>query len=118
MTATMNADTLTDAELEALTDAEIDELVSRHDAITAMNDEMGLYGMTKDYRTYRARCRKDGVWARHLMLVGMVGERPITAPLPAIARRWNWNGNRVDLSAPDISLLVTSPELVTDRYDD
>ena len=115
-----------DFEIDVMSDAEIDALVASQDTITRLEDEVGLHHIVADYRAYRSRCRLDGVWARFRMTVELVGEYPITAPRMA-SRPWErreaWRDTRqgfarLDLSAPDVSLLGTSPERVTDRFYD
>lgn len=103
-----------------------DAALAKQDAFTALMDESGLCRLAHAHRASRRVIWLDRMWARYLMTVFLVGERPITAP-PVLSRPWERRDAYRDdrqgfaryvLAAPDWSLLGDSPERVSDRYED
>jgi len=94
------------AQCEAANDA----VVASQDMYTTMLNEAGLARMTRHYREYRARDDVgvlDRALERYAIFAGMVSERPITAPVDPMSRRWN--RVRVSRLAPADAILSTTP---------
>jgi hypothetical protein len=98
-------------------EAQNDAVVAGQDMFTTMMGEAGITRMARHYRTYRSEVAAagslDAQLERYELFTAMVSERPCTAPIDPMARRWN--RTRTARTAPADASLTDSPVAVTDR---